>query len=195
MRHLVFLIAASAAAQPFSFGVKAGVPLTPFVNAPESTTNRFLIGPTIELRLPLGFAIEADALYRHYKFQAYPSNTSTGAWEFPLLAKYRFRAPLVRPYLDAGVAWDTLMGLKQSTFPTFCAPDQIGCVPRPQAGIPVNQGTIPGVVLGGGLDVHALFLHISPEIRYTHWGSQHFAADGAYSSNQTQAEFLLGIAF
>jgi hypothetical protein len=175
--------------------VKAGVPLTDFVNAPESTTNRYLIGPVIELRLPLGFAIEADALYRHYKFQAYPSNTSTGAWEFPLLAKYRFGAPLVRPYVDAGVAWDTLMGLHQLTFPTVCSPDQISCVPRPQPGIPVNQGTGAGVVLGGGLDVHALFLHISPEIRYTHWSSQHFAGNGTYASNQNQAEFLLGLAF
>ena len=60
----------------------------------------------------------------------------------------------------------------------------------------LNNNTTTGVVVGVGLDVHALFLHISPEVRYTRWASQHFlSGNGLLESNQNQAEFLLGITF
>jgi hypothetical protein len=49
-------------------------------------------------------------------------------------------------------------------------------------------------VIGGGVGIHALFLHISPEVRYTRWTSQHFTSF-LLNSNQNQAEFLLGITF
>jgi hypothetical protein len=52
-----------------------------------------------------------------------------------------------------------------------------------------------GAVVGAGLDIHALFLHISPEVRYTRWTSQHFTFGNVLNSNQNQAEFLLGITF
>ena len=55
-----------------------------------------------------------------------------------------------------------------------------------------------GVVLigaGGVLGVFVL-LHIVPEIRYTRWGAQHFLDPNSFlSSNQNQAEFLVGITF
>ncbi len=40
------------------------------------------------------------------------------------------------------------------------------------------------------------FWHLSPEIRYTHWGAKHFLSQvGDLSSIQNQAEFLLGLTF
>src|SRR5215472_16499291 len=73
---LVFLVlAAPACAQPFSFGVKAGVPATDFFDAVRSnnlgyfsTTNRYIVGGTAELHLPLGFGVEFDVLYRHLHY-------------------------------------------------------------------------------------------------------------------------------
>ena len=64
---LLGLTAATAfAAGPFSFGLRAGVPLTDFVNAVSTSdfqtstlTNRYIIGPSVELRLPFGFGVEA----------------------------------------------------------------------------------------------------------------------------------------
>ena len=75
-------------------GVKGGVPLTdPFADRsfqrviatipnpfgpPETQTQttryfggsrNFVLGPTLELRLPFGLAVEADALYRPMEFQ------------------------------------------------------------------------------------------------------------------------------
>ena len=74
MRLLFLLIAGAAGAfcQPFSFGVKAGVPLTDFLSATENqnvryvtATNRYIGGVTAELHLPFGLGVEVDALYRH----------------------------------------------------------------------------------------------------------------------------------
>src|SRR5947208_11916846 len=98
---LLFLGACSAFSQPLGAGLKVGVPLTDFVNAASNsnlryltTTNRYLVGPFVELRLPFGLGVEFDALYRHLNYQelasSFTSSTTANAWEFPLVAKYRF---------------------------------------------------------------------------------------------------------
>ena len=100
-----------------------------------------------------------------------------GDWEFPLLVKYRFPAKVVRPYVDAGVAWDTLTGATNTL-----------------SGSP-EKGVTTGAVVGAGVDIHVLILHILPEIRYTRWTSQHFNVANVLSSNQNQAEVMVGITF
>ncbi|MBV9504726.1 MAG: PorT family protein [Acidobacteriia bacterium] len=207
---LLFLAVATCAfSQPFSFGVKAGLPLTDFFNTVSSgnysytsITNRYVIGPTAELRLPFGLGVEFDALYRHYSyytpgFLTNPPYTQTqygyenaggGAWEFPLLAKYRFPSKILRPYVDAGVAWDTLSGLSATVCAINC-----GSTSNPPS---LHKDSLTGFVTGVGVDVHLLRLHLSPEIRYTRWSAQHFLSpNGGLSSTQNQAEFLLGITF
>src|SRR5260370_8268735 len=131
MRALILLLFGSIAifAQPFTAGIKGGVPLTDFLNATQSgafnysaPTQRYIIGGVAEVRLPLGLGIEFDALYRRLNYtgsgnlvDVFVSSHTTGSnWEFPLLLKYRFHFPVVRPYVDAGAAWDTLTGLKQT---------------------------------------------------------------------------------
>ena len=131
MRPLFLLLfgAVSAWAQPFSYGVRAGVPLNDLLDAAKSqqfafnsTTNRYIVGPTAELHLPFGLGVEFDILYRRFDYQGsgtlagiVTSSSATGnAWEFPLLAKYRLPTKMVHPYVDAGVAWDTLSGLTQA---------------------------------------------------------------------------------
>ncbi len=59
-----------------------------------------------------------------------------------------------------------------------------------------SNTTLRGLVLGAGLDVKALFLHIQPEIRFTRWGAKKYFDPGDFfGRNQNQAEFLLGISF
>jgi hypothetical protein len=215
---LILLSAPLAWTQPFSFGIKGGVPLTDFFSVAESgglenpsefitysaTTNRYIVGPTAEWRLPFGLGIEFDALYRHLNYQSsgnlvdvlQTSQTTASNWEFPILLKYRFPSKIVRPYVDGGVAFDTLSGLKQTVTNTFFPS---GTTTTTSTGSPpeLQNTTTEGFVLGGGLDIHIL-LHISPEIRYTRWGSAQFSVPGLASlfhSNQNQAEFLLGITF
>jgi hypothetical protein len=195
---LFLLGAATLAAQPVSFGAKIGLPLNDFIDTVSSgnsslrsltTTHRYIVGPDLELRLPWGFAIEVDALYRKFDFQSPTSVVSTNDWEFPLLLKYRFASHhFVRPYIGGGVAFDRLQGL---TATVASAATSIVTSNPPEL---KNTGTV-GAVLGGGLDVHFLFIHITPEIRYTRWTSQHFTLANVLNSSQNQAEFLVGITF
>jgi len=206
----LFLTVGAAFSQPFSFGVKGGMPLTDFIDAAKSqnftastTTNRYVVGVTGELRLPFGLGVEADVLYRHFSFGSsglvpgtggvsVTQDTTSGAWEFPLLAKYRFKGKFFRPFLDAGVSWDKLSGLTQTVTKT------IGNVAGTTTANPfsASNDVTRGFVMGGGVDVKVLLIHISPEVRFTRWGAKHFIdTTGLLNSNQTQAEFLVGITF
>ena len=186
--------ASSAFAQlPFGLGLKGGVSLTDAYQSnmlvdvhTYSDAKDYIIGPFAELRLPFGFGVEADALYRPLSFATqapgFSSSTRFSTWEFPILAKYRFKFPIVRPYIDAGPSFRTTTSNTQ---------------------LLSNHG----IAVGGGLDIKALFLHLSPEIRYTRWGSDSSngsipAGTGTLSfgpgyaqSNVNQVEFLIGISF
>jgi hypothetical protein len=196
----LFLGSAAAWCQPFSAGIRGGVPLTDFFSTVQSqnfsfspSTSRYIIGPTAELHFPFGLGIEVDALYRHMSYTgagvfqgvSAAAKFNSGNWEFPALLKYRFAAKIVRPYLDAGIAWDTLSGVSQSVAQSV------------SNGTPtvVNKNSTAGFVVGGGVDLHFV-VHIMPEIRYTRWGStQIIDPTTLLKSNQNQAEFLLGITF
>ena len=56
-----------------------------------------------------------------------------------------------------------------------------------------------GYVVGAGVDIHAIFLHISPELRYTRWSSPQISEVQSgvteLQTNQNQLEFLVGITF
>src|SRR5437016_12296317 len=166
----VFLCMASAgAAGPLSFGIRGGIPLTDCfdnVNSGnfvlKSTTHRYIVGPSLELHLPAGFGLEFDALYRRLNYDAsfnlvdvFTNNRTTGnAWEFPLLAKYRLPTPLVKPYIDAGLAFDTLSGLKQTVVSTI-APNRTttSSTSNPRE---LSNSTTTGFVIGFGVDIKAI---------------------------------------
>jgi len=57
-----------------------------------------------------------------------------------------------------------------------------------------SQSTL-GVVIGGGLDIHAIVIHITPELRFTRWAQQYFNLSGVLNSGKNQAEFLVGFTF
>lgn len=206
----------------FEFGIKGGVPLTDFVNATSGlsgvgsyveTTNRYIIGPTAELRLPFGLNVEFDVLYRHLNYEygnpaclqppvlnscALSSSTTGSVWEFPLLAKYRFHGKSLRPFVDAGVAWNTVSGLKQTLTEVPKSGQTTSQMTTTSTSTPTEllNETVAGFATGAGVDIHLLLLHLSPEIRYTRWGAKNFVSpDGALPSNQNQVEFLVGITF
>jgi opacity protein-like surface antigen len=204
---LLLLGAVSAWAQLFSYGVKAGVPLNNFLDAARSqhfafnaNTNRYIVGPTAELHLPFGLGVEVDILYRHFDYNGSGtlvdvitnSRTTGNAWEFPLLAKYRIpKLPLkvVHPYVDAGVAWDTLSGLTEAI-------TRNSITTSTSSPAELNTTATRGFVMGAGLSVKVLVIHVSPEIRFTRWGAQHFIDPGGLlHSNVNQGEFLVGITY
>jgi opacity protein-like surface antigen len=181
-------LAVSAFAQPFGIGVKGGVPLIDaFVTNSNpanpiqyvADTHRYTFGPYAELRLPGGFGLEVDALYRTFEYrQIVPSpirNHNSHAWEFPVLAKWRFLPGPIKPYIEGGAAFSHL---------------SINQVAE------LHDRNTWGLVVGGGVDFKLGFFHLTPEIRYTGWVSRHFDTPGTLlQSNRNQAAVLLGIGF
>lgn len=192
------VLSSTAFAQlPLSVGIKGGVSLTDaYQNNSYSVNNPFLsngtfryysdakdyiVGPFVQLRLPFGLAVEADGLYRPLSFASstqlpnlsYNYSSRFVTWEFPILAQYRFRFPIVSSYIEGGPSFRT------TTANTRYLSNQ-------------------GLAFGAGVSIHALLLRVSPEIRYTRWetDSSVISRTGvpAYS-NQNQVEFLIGIAF
>jgi hypothetical protein len=182
-----------ASAQMMSYGVRGGLPFTNFFSAVSnpgetfgSNATQFVLGPTVELHLPAGFGVEVDALYRNFDYSASAGlrtgATASDAWEFPLLLKYRLPGAFVRPYLDAGVAIDHWSGTKETQYLN--------------TSITNTSGASRGFVAGAGIELHVPFVRLSPEIRYTRWGSVNTSdLNGILHSNQNQAEFLVGLTF
>jgi hypothetical protein len=172
--------AASLSAQNIGVGVRGGLPLTDFVKAESRTgalTNvvrgrgNVIIGPMLDIRLPLGLGIEFDALYRRWDAEGVLSRGSANTWEFPLYGKLRAPMPVLKPYAGAGVNFQRL-----------------GDIGRFLGGAS-NDPNRRGLLLAGGLEIKVPFVRLSPEVRYTRWNN----AGPIRSSNQV--DFLIGISF
>ena len=67
----------------------------------NTSPHRYLLGPTVEVRLLFGLGIEMDALYRHLHYSSVGTavdvvintNTTGDAWEFPVLGGTTRAAP------------------------------------------------------------------------------------------------------
>ena len=205
---LFVLAAAPVRADLFTVGIKGGVPITDAFHTARSGSlnffsgaDQYTVGPTIEIDLPVILAIEFDALYRRLNYGSdsiNPGGTTatrvTGnAWEFPLLLKSRFATGLVRPYVATGASFRTLSDLKHVTSFINGPNRTTSETDRPPE---LQRRFNAGFVIGGGLELNAGFLKISPELRYTRWGWDSFRdVGGLLRSNQDQALFLLGITF
>jgi hypothetical protein len=179
----------------FSFGIKGGFPLTDplsdatfnsvdVVTHAFSASKNYVVGPMVELNLPFGLAVEADALYRPLNLttetRVVPVTTlnrlsvDVSSMEFPILLKAHFlHTPIVKPYVEAG--------------PTFRY-----VVSK------VSYLSNSGFAVGAGVDFKLLQLRIAPELRYSRWGSDTASSLRNVSlppSNQNQAEFLIGLSF
>jgi hypothetical protein len=196
--------------QSISIGVVGGVRATDDLSGglATSVSKRYVVGPALEIGLPLGLAVEADALYRRSGFQTSASNGNysvfaeerANLWEFPILLKYRIPFPAAKPFLEVGYA-PRIVG---------------GSVSRYYVdNLPVGQGTYStyysiwsnsnGIVVGGGVQFALGHLRLSPTVRYAYWidsaftgayGGPHDLFSGLpWQSNQNQVDVLLGVAW
>jgi hypothetical protein len=168
-----------AAAQPFGVGLKLGATLTNAVSSAESASipnsTNFIWGPYLELGLPLGFAVEADALYFPGLYSA-AAGGGGSAWQFPILAKFRFLPGPVRPYIEGGPAFSHISDVKE-------LPDLL-------------HNSNYGITLGAGIEIKVRALRIAPEIRYNGFMFTNIESpQDLFKSNRNQAVFLLGIGF
>jgi hypothetical protein len=199
MRHslLFCLTAGIAAAQIVSVGVKGGIPLTQAVTGDYSSpgnmldTGRWTVGPTIELRLPFRFSLEADLLYRGYREQfsgsepeVIPSGTTNGTtypatflsiqsnnkvWDLPLLLKYRIVSGWFQPFVDAGYTLSHRTSDVNSTFECLsstavCNSSNFMFHNSGQGSFSQNTGGPTG---GIGIEYKYGKVKFAPEVRFT----------------------------
>lgn len=186
MRFALLFAALSAQAfalGPISLGLRAGLPLNDLVdiasNNPNqffSTTQRYTFGPTLALNLPAGLSAEVDFLWKRFSLgRPIPLNERDfNSFEIPVMGKWRSGGGLVRPIVGAGVSFR-----RWGDFGSFLGGD-------------LDRNNT-GFVLGGGIEIRAIFLKITPEIRYTRWGSQSFTP--TVQANRNQVDFLVGLTF
>jgi len=183
-----------ASAQLVSIGALGGVPITDTTGRNDES-RPYTVGGSVEVRLPAGFALEADALYRRVgstlSFLSIGGTPSLGidrrrgnSWEFPLLGKYYFRRTSAwQPFFGTGFAFRTIDihedGSVLSGAPITLSPFSGGFRE------PLNAGA----TVAGGLRLHYSRLAILPQIRYTRWGG----VSGVAPKNETS--FLLGVSF
>ena len=210
---LMFVCAAAAMAQPIGVGLKVGLPLTDAFDTASgpagsysSDTKRYIIGPQVELRLPAGFAIELDALYTklNFSFDGTPAGlirpvseiTDADAWEFPLLLKKKFGGAnagvaAVRPFVATGASFRRLTSIRQVRNFITGSPQETSSPAE------LRDKSATGFVIGGGVEIRALFLRISPEVRFTRWGTSNFreGVSNLLETNRNQGQFLVGFHF
>ncbi len=186
----LLLVFSSIGLSQISFGVKGGIPLNDayydykslltYGTATHPTTQRYIIGPTLEVHLPGRFSVEADALYRRSSFDFSLAGTTASIHdvarnlEFPLLAKWEITPGPIRPFIDGGVSFRHVF---LSNNPGF-----------------LTNPTTTGGVLGAGITLKAGPIRISPEIRYTHWGSTALQLP-SFRSVRNQGDFMIGFTF
>ena len=157
-----------------------------------STSKDYIVGPMVELGLPLHLSVEIDGLYRPLNFTAAAveangslnsvSPATVVTWEFPILAKYRFSLHVVKPFVEVGPSFRTSGNLNGAS--------------------PSNHG----FTLGVGVESHLRKLRIAPTVRYTRWAADEIRCFAAPRSRcsldiqqpltiRNQAEFLVGLSF
>ena len=180
-----------------SFGVTGGVGLTDAFSSHTfmgvdtdsrdfSNSKDYIVGPTIELHLPLSFSVEVDALYRPLNLTttntiiAGPGfmtsvSSKLNSWEFPVLAKYRLPGHLIRPFIEAGPSFRSV------TNESFAG----------------TQLSSAGFTAAAGVEGKLGPIHIAPALRYTRWGADSSLNPSSFNaqSNLNQAEFLVGLTF
>ena len=199
----VSIATAMLSAQPVSVGVLGGVPLVDQTTGNDES-RRYLVGPSVEVRLPAGFALEADALYQRIgntssfalidSFLGASAVVTTGeitriranAWEFPLLGKYYFRRNSAwQPFVGTGWAF------------RFAEIHESGTETIVNAGLATSTFTFNdsfrsdlevGATFAAGIRYRIGRFALQPQVRYTRWGSNSFF-------RRDEAAFQLGLSF
>lgn len=170
---LTLLLACTAPAQ-IALGLKIGAPLQENDSGNlELRNDRFLIGPTAELRLPgLPLSVEGAALFSRYNVRTTLGNglrSQDGTRvELPIVGKLRLGSGLGRPYVLAGPVFG------------FATQDVDDSGNR-------FRGSRTGFTAGAGLEFRLPIFRVSPEFRYIR--------NRAGSLSDNTAQVLLGVSF
>ncbi|MCC6587430.1 MAG: outer membrane beta-barrel protein [Bryobacterales bacterium] len=163
-----------------SIGVIAGIGLGDdfkvgrFNGSQRAESNSGIVGVMLEAPLTEHWSVEANALYRPLHGTEPEFNRRVRfahlTWEFPVLAKYRFRdAGRLRPFVEGG--------------PSF----------RAEGNLNLKSVSHFGGTVGAGVETRWWRAKISPMVRYTRWGAADNSEFSHTWANQTQ--LLVSFAF
>jgi hypothetical protein len=187
--HFLILLAVPLYAQSISVGGKIGVPFNDPLGRAESRF--YLVGPTVELQLPAGFAIEGSALYRRLGHSValgyvasetprlYQSRQRGNSWEFPVVGKYYFRDRERRWQPFLGTGW-TLRTIGWSYEGTTTTTQPTGDHTIAPFKIDDRSGLNVGATATAGVRIRVGRFSLLPEVRYTRWGGR----DGTFRPNE-----------
>jgi hypothetical protein len=172
------LFASCGLSQHLSVGARGGLPLTDAFDTTSvysAVSRNWVLGPTVEVRLPLNLGLEFDALYRKVAYRAVipggQAEFTSSQWQFPLLAKYSFPGILLHPFVDGGVVFNKLSY---------------------RSGL----GPKKGVALGAGIELRFSRVRVAPEIRYTRLGEgKSLDSRDILHFRRNQADLFVGITF
>ena len=179
--------------------------VTPNLYSDES--HRYIVGPSLEVRLPRGFAVEADALYQRVgtntvyasilsgtnlaPFYPFPNSGVSRAvgnvWQFPVIGKYYFnRSSKFQPFAGIGPEFRTAGWHTDSSSVILPGPST---TPVTSLSFSESRSNSVGAVAVFGMRLPIGPLKFSPQFRYTRWSRQ----EGSLRTNE--AGLMLGIHF
>src|SRR5215472_9402573 len=114
---LLLLACTLASAQKLWFGLTAGVPLSNLVQGSPNqvaSTQRYTVGPTVEVGLSSAIAFEVGFLYKRleFGFAQQSARATVHRWELPLLLRYQFEGAPLRPFIHAGGALNQVFRIR-----------------------------------------------------------------------------------
>ena len=166
-----------------------------------TNTKRYVVGPPVQFHFPPRLTLEIDGLYRRlgYQYQqitptAVFRSTVANSWEFPALIRFDVLPGPIRPFVGAGASFRHISGIEEVQRTITAG----GLIAANFNNAPeFNKRNDIGLVLGGGVTFKFGWVRISPEFRYTRWGSEAFRdpVRALLNSNRNQEDFLLGLTF
>ena len=135
-----------------------------------------MAGASVELGLHRSMSVEVDGMYKPLRTGTDSTDRfSVLTWQFPVLAKHRWNRQRYTPFVEAGPSFriaGNLNGYNPSHY---------------------------GVTAGGGIEVAAGAVRLSPTLRYTRWARDSYIGYGSVGlyngTNPNALEMLLGFSF
>jgi len=206
---LFFELVGSVWGQTLSLGVKGGLRSTEDVSGfsvISQESQRYIVGPFAEFRLPWHISVEVDALFRRVGYTSGFGNVlSSGiirersnSWEFPMVAKYRLPFRLVHPFVGVGYAPRVVHGSDISSGQFLSSPTTYTSFVNQRSD--TQYSPTHGIVAAGGVDWGGRPFGITCELRFVHWNDpylQQYGGDGSYfiQSSQNEVFLMVGIRF
>jgi hypothetical protein len=220
---LMILWTLTAFGQTFRAGLQAGIPFTEYFHTGpyslglhgggeySAATRRYTLGVFAEWRLTDAVAMQSGALYHRMGYVAILNffdsangsfrNTAIdvkgNSWDFPLLAKYRFRGR-VRPYAAGGGVLryvGPVRGKGEETVGSLVTNTSSTTPLDTSQPSDLRKRFYPGICAAGGVELGKARIRIRPELRYTRWTANLSGAAGALRFAPNQLELLVALTF